>query len=234
MLDAAGFKLFTPEAFLKAPLDINHQIYTVLSVKDYVAHNDGWPFNRNEFNADPSKFHSTFLRYAKHADIFMPCHYHPKDAPPFFTAEQARRPDFKLSYIADISCDIAGPIPSTIRPSTIESPFYGWDPISQQEVAHNAPGSIGVMAVDNLPSSIPTTASEGFGEEILKHVLPELINGDQSGLLAKATETHHGELLPKFNYLRPLLASGGSASGSLVGEKRKPPEGGAHTSKLNA
>jgi alanine dehydrogenase len=225
MLDAAGFKSVTPQEFLQAPLDVDHKIYTVLSVQDYVANNDGTPFDRNEFNADPSKFHSTFLPYAKHADIFMPCHYHPKDAPPFFTAEQARRPDFKLSYIADISCDIAGPIPSTIRPSTIESPFYGWDPVKQEEVAHDSPGSIGVMAVDNLPSSVPTTASEGFGEEIQKHVLPQLVNGDQSKLLAKATQTHQGDLRPNFRYLTPLLPPSSLASSSHAGEKRPLPEG---------
>ena len=35
-----------------------------------------------------------------------------------------KRSDFKIRTIADISCDIDGPIPSTIRPSTISDPIY--------------------------------------------------------------------------------------------------------------
>ena len=53
---------------------------------------------------------------------------------------------------------------STIRPSTIADPFYGYDPATESEVAMNASGAIAVMAVDNLPCELPKDASEGFGE----------------------------------------------------------------------
>jgi hypothetical protein len=36
--------------------------------------------------------------------------------------------------VADVSCDIDGPVACTLRPSTIANPFYGYDPQSQKEV----------------------------------------------------------------------------------------------------
>ena len=89
--------------------------------------------------------------------------------------------------IADISCDIAGPIPSTLRPSTIADPFYGYQASSAKEVAFGSPGSIGVMAVDNLPGELPRDASEDFGDDLLAHVLPQFFNADPGTVLQRAT-----------------------------------------------
>ena len=48
------------------------------------------------------------------------------------------------------------------------------------------PGSIAVMAVDNLPCELPKDASEGFGEMFLDHVIPALFNDDAKGILERA------------------------------------------------
>ena len=42
--------------------------------------------------------------------------------------------DFNIKLIADISCDIGGPIASTIRPSTIDKPLYGFCKINSEEL----------------------------------------------------------------------------------------------------
>ena len=39
----------------------------------------------------------------------------------------------KLKVVADISCDINGPIACTIRPSKITSPIYGYNPMTFKE-----------------------------------------------------------------------------------------------------
>ena len=41
--------------------------------------------------------------------------------------------DFKICVVADVSCDIDGPVASTIRPSKIDSPIYGYNPITESE-----------------------------------------------------------------------------------------------------
>ena len=71
---------------------------------------------------------------------------------------------FKIKVIADISCDIGCPIPSTLRASTIAEPVYGYHKINGTETDFNHPDAITVMAVDNLPCELPKDASEGFGE----------------------------------------------------------------------
>ena len=61
--------------------------------------------------------------------------------------------NFKV--IADISCDIDGPIASTIRSSTIQNPIYGYDALNEKEVNYKNNDALAVMAVSNLPCELP-------------------------------------------------------------------------------
>ena len=49
--------------------------------------------------------------------------------------------------VADISCDIDGPIACTLRANTIAEPVYGYLPGAHKEVDLYHPGAIVVMAV---------------------------------------------------------------------------------------
>ena len=103
---------------------------------------------------------------------------------------------------ADISCDIDGPVASTIEPSTIADPMYGYDPIKEARVPFRSAGSIGVMAVDNLPCELPRDASADFGATLLQHIIPLVLEGDGQGILQGASETTlDGTLSPAFAYL---------------------------------
>jgi hypothetical protein len=93
-------------------------------------------------------------------------------------------------------------VASTIRPSTIAEPFYGYDTKTELEVAFNAKGAITVMAVDNLPCELPKDASEGFGETFLEHVIPAFFNNDKEGILQRAKITENGKLTERFSYLQ--------------------------------
>ncbi|MCI5057217.1 MAG: alanine dehydrogenase, partial [Flavobacteriales bacterium] len=104
-----------------------------------------------------------------------------------------------------VSCDIDGPIPCTIRPSTIENPLYGYDPILEQETDFEAPNSIGVMAVDNLPCELPRDASQDFGNELVTKVIPHFFNQDQEGVLSRATIAENKNLGSHFEYLRSYI-----------------------------
>jgi len=110
-----------------------------------------------------------------------------------------------LSVIADISCDINGPIASTIRASTIENPIYGYNPNTETGDDFMAEGNIAVMAVDNLPSELPKDASEDFGSNLLEKIFPILVQEDNEGILAKATICKNGNLTTNFEYLRDYL-----------------------------
>jgi len=137
--------------------------------------------------------------------LCRPDHFYGQGAPVFFNAEHIRSSDFQIKYIADISCDISIPIASTIRPSTIAEPFYGYDSETSAEVDFREEKAITVMAVDNLPCELPKDASEGFGEMFLENVLPAFFNGDKDGVLKRARMTKDGELTPRFKYLQDFV-----------------------------
>jgi len=121
------------------------------------------------------------------------------------TADNMKEKDFKIQVIADVSCDINGPIPSTIRASTIADPFYGYNPEKEEEGEPFLPGNITVMAVDNLPGELPRNASEDFGKALLENVLPSLIGEDKDGIIERATIVKDGKLTKLFSYLQDYL-----------------------------
>ncbi|WP_242085672.1 NAD(P)-dependent oxidoreductase [Aestuariivivens sediminis] len=180
-------------------------VYCMVDVMEYAKRKDGKVGNTNEFYKDPSGYESNFMPYAKETNFFIAGHFYGDGAPFLFTREDAKDPDFKIDLIADISCDINGPVASTIRPSTIADPFYGYDPLLEQEVAFDAKGAITVMAVDNLPCELPKDASEGFGDMFLEHVIPAFYNGDKDGVLRRAKITENGRLTERFAHLQDYV-----------------------------
>jgi len=184
----------------------NEPVYCLIDVSEYNKRKDGGEFNKEEFYEDPSNYESDFMKYAKVSDMFITGHFYGNGAPYLFTREDAKHPDFNINFVADISCDVDGPIASTLRASTIAAPFYGFDPKTESETAFNAPGSITVMAVDNLPCELPKDASEGFGEMFLENVIPAFFNGDKDGILQRARiTTENGKLTPRFAYLKDYV-----------------------------
>lgn len=172
----------------------------------YVQRKDGVPFEIQHFFANPEMYESKFKRFQKVTDIFIACHFWDPKSPHFITEEDLQDPDFRISIIADVSCDIGGPIASTIRPSDIENPFYDYNPkTGKEEPAFSGEGNITVMAVDNLPGELPRNASRDFGRDLIKHVFPALLGNDDDGIIERATIARNGKLTPKFSYLQDYV-----------------------------
>lgn len=204
VLDRAGIKRVSPAAFLNQ--QFSQPVYTDLGVLDYNVKKDGTAAKKSEFYTHPDRFKSTFNVFSRVADVYIACHYWDNKAPFIFTRDDAKNPEFKIKLVADVSCDIDGPVASTLRPSTIAAPFYGYNPQAESEVPFGTSNSIGVMAVDNLPCELPRDASVDFGHALLENVLPHFFNGDEDGVLARATETNHGALTAKFAYLESYVS----------------------------
>ncbi|MDZ7847665.1 MAG: NAD(P)-dependent oxidoreductase [Owenweeksia sp.] len=186
--------------------EFNEPVYCQLDVREYFKRSDGRDFSRQDFYDDPTGYFSDFGKYARLSDIYIPCHYWNERSPYIFSREDARDPQFRIKLVSDISCDIDGPVASTLRPSTIEEPFYAYDPFKEKEVALGSLQSIGVSAVDNLPCELPRNASEDFGNELIKNVIPHFFNGDAEGILQGASETTlAGELSPPYQYLKDYV-----------------------------
>lgn len=178
-------------------------VYCLIDVMEYNRRIDGKAGDKFEFYKDPSGYESNFMPYAKTTDFFIAGHYYGNGAPYLFTREDAKSPDFNINLIADISCDVDGPVASNLRASTIADPFYGYDPVTETETAYDAPGAIAMMTVDNLPCELPKDASEGFGDMFLENVIPAFFNNDERGILDRARmTTENGTLAEKFEYLQ--------------------------------
>ncbi len=205
ILSALRITQVFPKEFINQ--EYKEPVFTQLDVRHYFERIDGKEFAREDFYKNPEGYRSRFMRYARLTDIYIPCHFWSNKSPFIFSRKDAKSPDFRIKLVSDISCDIDGPIASTLRPSTIADPFYGYDPLSESEVQLGALNSIGVSAVDNLPCELPKDASEDFGNELIKNVIPHFFNGDKAGVLDRASETtSEGKLSPHFAYLADYVA----------------------------
>lgn len=204
LLTSLGLREVHADAFLKE--DFNEAVFTRLDVDQYNARTDGQPFDMEGFMADATGYKSTFMPYAEVADMYIAGHYWAEGSPFLFTREDMKAGSWNVKVVADVSCDIDGPVACTLRPSTIADPLYGYNPTTESECAMDDPSGVTVMAVDNLPCELPRDASHGFGKEMMAHVIPLLVGGDRDNMLTNATETTlEGALAPKFAYLQDYI-----------------------------
>ena len=181
-------------------------VYCYIDVMDYNKKIDGGAFNKTEFFKDPIGYESNFMRFAKVSNVLIAGHFYGENAPYLFTRDDAKQPEFHISVIGDISCDIDGPVASTLRASTIADPIYGYQAASEKEVPFKTKNSITVMAVDNLPCELPKDASEGFGSMFFNQVMPAFFNNDKDVILERAKiTTSKGTLTKRFSYLKDYI-----------------------------
>ena len=138
--------------------------------------------------------------------MYIACHYWDSRAPFIFSREDLKDENWKISMVADVSCDIDCAVASTIRPSTIADPFYGYNKQTEAEDDFMKEEVVGVMAVDNLPCELPKDASVDFGQMFIDHVLEPLTGNDPHDIIWRASETKDGKLTPHFAYLEDYIA----------------------------
>ena len=203
IMKKSGIKEVSVNEFLNEKF--SEPIFLHLKTMDYYDRIDGCKSDKYDFYNNPELYKSSFLRFARKADIFIAGHYYSSGSPFLFTREDAKLNGFNLKVVADISCDIDGPVASTIRPSSIEEPIYGYCPRTEQEVSFKENDAIAVMAVSNLPCELPRDASEDFGNEMLDKIFPYLMDGDSAQVLSNATICNEGNLSLNFEYLRDYV-----------------------------
>lgn len=204
-LGALKIRKVTPYEFYN--YSFREPVYTQLHSKDYHVSKDGSPWSNENFYAHPEDFKSTFQKFLPHCDLLIHCAFWSPDAPVLFTLNDMKNfTDFRVSVIADVTCDINGSIPSTVRASSIDKPFYGFNPVSQKEDVPFSRNTITVMAVDNLPCELPRDSSEDFGKSLIDRVFPALFGNDRNGIIERATIAKDGKLSPRFLYLSDYIS----------------------------
>jgi saccharopine dehydrogenase (NAD+, L-lysine-forming) len=182
----------------------NEPVYVVLNTSQLYERKDGKPFHKEEFHKSPQLYQSAFLPFTRVTDLFMNAIFWNPEAPPFFTKADIRSPEFKIKVIADITCDINGSVPSTIRDASMQEPVYGYNPVTEKEDAPYQPNVIDVMAVSNLPNELPRESSSEFGDKLIEYVVKEMLK-EKSDVIDRATIAKDGALTERFSYLKEYV-----------------------------
>ena len=199
ILNELPIEVVEPAPFFYQTFD--KPVFTQLDVNTYYRHKSGHPFDFQHFFKQPEEYLSDFTPFTHKADILINAVYWDPKAPKLYGHEEMKIEAFTIKVIADITCDINGSVPSTIRSSTIEDPVYDYNAISGEQPAFSNEKNISVMAIDNLPNELPRNASEDFGDQLINNVLPALLKGDKSGLIKNATIAEQNALTERFSYL---------------------------------
>lgn len=199
-LSALRIRKVTAEEFLL--MSFREPVYCQLNPRDYVERPNDHNFDLNDFFKHPEHFISKFPAFTKVTDLYISAHYWDPRSPKMFTTEDMKAPGFHMSVIADITCDMDGSVPTTLRSSTIEKPFYGYNIKTGKEDLPFNKDTVCIMAVDNLPCELPRDASDDFGKDLTERVLPFLFSEDKDQVISRATICKGGKLNPSFDYLK--------------------------------
>ena len=178
-----------------------YPVYTQLKGADLYERKDDGKYKRIEFHEHPELYQCKFLPYAEQTDILLNGVYWDKNVPRLFEKADVQADTFIIRTIADITDDREGSVPINLGDQTIENPIYGVDRTTLQKSEPYLRNSIDIMAVGNLPNELPRDASRYFGEQLIKHVLENLV-GEGSPIIQRATMVKNGKLTPYYEYLK--------------------------------
>jgi alanine dehydrogenase len=184
--------------------NFEYPVYCELTAENLYKHNDTHVYHRKDFRNHPENYYCDFKPFYKAADVMLNGVYWQKGIAPFFTLDEMRKAEFNLQVIADITCDVNGSIPCNVDSTTIDDPTYGFDPKTKSKTKPFQLGMIDVMAVDNLPNELPRDASDFFGVQFTKNILPELLK-NESELINRATIANNGNLTNYYQYLSDYI-----------------------------
>lgn len=204
-LDAVDIPKTSPDDYIKYPE--RSPIYCCIGPQDYIAAENGGPFDFEQFCKNPRGYVSIFHRFYSSTDLLITAHFWDPASPRLWESKEMQKPDFRIRVIADISCDINGSVPSTIRSTSIEEPFYDFDRFRMIELRpFSGPDTITVMAIDNLPGEFPRKPSEEFAKVLMDKIIPCILNDDPLQILERATIARDGHITPRFQYLENWIS----------------------------
>lgn len=203
VLQEMGFEGLDENEFLNC----NENCFLQLDSYDYNAKKDGSPFSFIDFYGDPTTYQGTFSRFLDKAPIFIAGAYWDPKAPVLFTQDDVKSGKCSFDVVSDVTCDIQGSVPTTLRSTTIADPVFDIEKKSfSEKEGFTSPNHITVVAVDNLPCELPRDASESFGNDLTKHIIPVLAGKSKSDIILRGTIASHGKLTEKYGYLRNYVS----------------------------
>lgn len=176
------------------------------------------PLDIADYKANPSKYTSLFCtKYAPYAAHVVNCIYWDSNFPRLMTIRQLSalmdRADPRLIGVVDVSCDVGGSLQFLARETSIDHPWYVYNPFTGNQYENMYAKGILITAVDNWPTELPLSASREFSRALVKYVpilarsdgtLPYDQQADLPPSLSGAVITDHGALTPSYKYIEQL------------------------------
>jgi len=177
---------------------------------------EGDVVNVDDYRKYPGNYESIFASsVAPHINVLVNGIYWDERYPRLLTNNEMaslwnRDGGCHLMAIGDVSCDIGGSIEFMSRSTSIESPFYSYDPVSQRSVDDINDQGVAILAVDILPSELPKESSEHFGNNLVPLVEELVDDAGSRGVcndellsdeLLNACIAAKGKLTPKYKYI---------------------------------
>lgn len=203
LLHHLNIKEVTKKEYITNKFD--EPVFVHLRVADLYQRKDGMAWDKADFYHNPELYDCNFKGYYSNTDLMINAIFWKQGIPVFFTKEEMKNPEFTIDVIADITCDVDGSIPCTVKSTTIEDPVFGWHALSEKVVAPFQKHTVDVMAVGNLPCELPLDASTEFGTFLIHHVLPALIDDENGHIIAHATIAKDGKLTENYTYLSDYI-----------------------------
>ena len=198
-----------PDEFLER--SFHYPVFTQLKGAGLYADARTGEYHRDDFHRNPQNYRCKFLPFAATADILINGIYWDRNMPRLFEWHDLEGDDFTIRTIADITDDREGSVPCNLGDSAMADPVYGVDRKTRLRTPPYLPGSVDVMAVGNLPNELPRDASRYFGEQLIKHVLNDLLRGG-SVIIERATIVRGGELTAPYRYLAEYARGNGGSN----------------------
>jgi saccharopine dehydrogenase (NAD+, L-lysine-forming) len=200
VLEEAGVERVSTNDYLNK--EFSHPVYLQLDMDELYGKKDDDHFNFQDFFDNPKAYDCQFKNFWSKTDVLVNGMYWSPRAARLFELADIKKEEFNVKIISDISCDINGSVPLTLKATKSDDPVYGYNPSTNDLVKPYSEGSIDIMTVDNLPNELPRDASEAFGEVMSEKIIPLLIDDPGNEVLNRASITQYGDLTKPFEYLR--------------------------------
>ncbi|KAI9193475.1 Saccharopine dehydrogenase-domain-containing protein [Polychytrium aggregatum] len=195
-----------------------HKVYlTQVQAKDYLVRKDGQAFDNAHYKMHPEEYDSVFHeKIAPYTSMLINGIFWDLKYPRLMTIEQteklARENRLRMLAIADISCDINGSLEFMSHASTIDHPFFMYDPIEKKSHHEVEGDGMIIMSIDNLPTEMPLEASAYFSDSLLPFVKELILGNVDHAVLNRATIARDGSLFARHTQLQDQLEKYGRPS----------------------
>jgi len=175
-------------------------------------------FYFEEYLQHPERFESNMDIYLPYLNMLVHTSYWDRRYPRIVTKKMIYRlsskKNFRLQFIADISCDINGSIELTYKTTNQNNPVFTYHPKRQSFSDGYKLEGITILASDNLPSELPRDSSQHFSSlvrdyvyQIAVHGVTEITNHMAIPVeIRNAVMTENGKLTKSARYLKKYIS----------------------------